>query len=149
MPNGNKTKWEITQDLVSHCSSLLKFNTKKVNGYDVKDSFFLDKSKRVKVHLLEEDMFNVQFETETVDEKYLIKLAEKLRPHLADKYQDFYKKYDELLDSDSKVALSSKGQKLIYQIAFNLDKIPELKSEMIQIGKLLEKDKDLFEHYNF
>lgn len=149
MLKDKRTKWEINQELINHCAELLKIRTKKINGYNVQESFFLDKSRLIKLHILEEEKFFFESDTDTIEDKNLIKLAEKLRPHLSTKHGDFYKKFDELLESDSKVGLSSKGQKLIYQIAFNLDKIPELKSEIIEIGKLLEKDGDIFEHYNF
>jgi len=149
MLKDKKTKWEINQELINHCTELLKSSTEKINGYQIQDSFFLDKSKTIKIHALAGEKFCFEPSTEVIQDKQLIKLAEKLRPHLSKKYSDFYKKFDELIESDSKVALSSKGQKLIYQIAFNLDKIPELKSEIIEIGKLLEKDGDIFDHYNF
>jgi len=149
MLQSSKTKWQINQELVKHCSDLLNHSTNKINGYNVLESFYLDKERELKVNVLEGKKFNLENAGETIEGKSLLKLANKLRPHLQDELSDFYKKYDSLKDSDSKVALSAKGQKLIYQIAFNLDKIPELKSEIINIGKLLEKDKDIYDHYGF
>lgn len=145
----SKTKWEINKELIAHCSKLLALNSKKINGYTIVESVLLNKSSAVKVNLLDKEKFNLELPEEGLNDKDLIKLAETLRSHLGSSQKKFYSKLDELKESDSKVALSSKGQKLIYQIAFNLDKIPELKSEIIKIGQLLEKEEDIFDHYGF
>lgn len=149
MKRNTKTKWQINKELTEHCKQLLNHNSKVINGYTVIDSILLNKTSGATLNLLEEDKFNLVLPNDEIADKEIIRMAEKLRAHIGLNHADFYKKFDELKASDSQVTLSSKAQKIIYQIAFNMDRIPELKDEIINIGKLLEKEKDIYEHYGF
>ena len=149
MKTNSKTKWQISKELTEHCKQLLKHNSNKINGYSIENSIIINKNNGMKVNLLEDSKFSVEVHDDTFEEKDLIKLADKIRSHIISKYPEFYKKLDELKASDSQVTLSSKAQKIIYQIAFNIDRIPELKDEIITIGHLLQEEKDIYEHYGF
>jgi len=104
---------------------------------------FLPSAKNVELCIYENNTFSLSQSNTFDDAQLVIESIEIVRPYLEKHYPDFYQEYDKWVLLDKEATRKARLEKILGAIANNMAEIPELKDEIIKLGKMLENGEDI------
>lgn len=104
---------------------------------------FLPSSKNTELCVYENNTFSLSDENAFEDAQLVIETVELVRPYLERFYPEFYQEYDKWVQLDKEATRKARLEKILGAIANNMAEIPELKDEIIKLGKMLENGEDI------
>jgi hypothetical protein len=103
----------------------------------------LPSAKSIELCIYENQTFSVSQPNTFEDAQLVIECVEIVRPYLEKFYPDFYQEYDRWVQLDKEATRKARLEKILGAIANNMAEIPELKDEIIKLGKMLENGEDI------
>ncbi|MCS7075755.1 MAG: hypothetical protein NZ455_03555 [Bacteroidia bacterium] len=104
---------------------------------------FLSCAKNVELCVYEDNTFSLSQPNAFDDAQVVIETVECLRPYFENTYSGFYRQYDKWVELDKEATRKARLEKILSAIANNIAEIPELKDEIIKLGKMLERGDDI------
>jgi len=104
---------------------------------------FLPSAKSIELCVYENNTFSLSHANTFDDAQLVIESIEIVRPYLEKHYPDFYQEYDKWVLLDKEATRKARLEKILGAIANNMAEIPELKDEIIKLGKMLENGEDI------
>lgn len=111
--------------------------------FKVRYRTFLPSSKSIELCVYENNTFSLSDEKAFEDAQLVIETVELVRPYLEQSYPEFYQEYDKWAALDKEATRKARLEKILGAIANNMAEIPELKDEIIKLGKMLENGEDI------
>lgn len=103
----------------------------------------LPSAKSIELCVYENHTFSLSEPNAFEDAQLVIECVELVRPYLEAFYPDFYQEYDRWVQLDKEATRKARLEKILGAIANNMAEIPELKDEIIKLGKMLENGEDI------
>lgn len=104
---------------------------------------FLPSAKNIELCVYDNHSFSLSDDSAFEDAQLVIETVTLVRPYLEKFYPEFYQEYDNWVQLDKEATRKARLEKILGAIANNMAEIPELKEEIIKLGKMLENGEDI------
>lgn len=103
----------------------------------------LPSKKSIELCIYENHTFSLSDPNAFDDAQLVLETVEIVRPYIEKYYPEFYQEYDKWVLLDKEATKKARLEKILGAIANNMAEIPELKDEIIKLGKMLENGEDI------
>lgn len=142
MISKTEEKWKINRQKNEFARSI-PCKISPDNTLKVIHKTHLNCAKDIELCIYETHTFSLSNPDAFEDAQIVIETVELVRPYLEQQYPEFYQEYDKWVELDKEATRKARLEKILGAIANNMAEIPELKEEIIKLGKMLENGEDI------
>ena len=146
MPTAAEIKWELNRQKSEYATGIRSFEAVNWDKLLPIQRFYLQSEPDIFVYVFEDGSFRVSDEKIFELPDLVLELIAGLRTFIEPFHPDFFQHLDSFDQRDSDANRISRLEQILESISDGIEEMPELKQELITIGKMLERGEDVREY---
>ena len=143
MASAHDIQQQVFLEKIQYAANIRQFEAKNWDRMVPSDRIEMPSKSEVSVYVFENGEFRVSDDKVYKDKHLVIELFNLLKPYIGSFHPEFFQGYDNLVFRDHQVISVMKLEQLLISLENLGDSLPNLKHELIELGKALERGQTL------